>query len=214
MIGVIRVFTTENQDILNEHGNIISKNYGLPTDNQCIPNQPLGIYNDTTEEEAVPKIVELGRQMEEQGAKILLISCAADPGMQELRAAVSIPVIGAGSAAALTALSIGKPAGVIGITASVPNVIKEILGSKFIAYTSPEGVKNTTDLLKPEGKDKALQAIKALLNQGAEVIVFACTGFSTIGLAEQIRGEVAVPIIDAVEAEGQFAAQLYRSYKE
>ncbi|WP_312096706.1 aspartate/glutamate racemase family protein [Niallia sp.] len=211
MLGVIRVFTTENKAVLNHHGKIITELYGVPTDNQCIPDQTLGIYDDSSEAEAIPKIVELGKKMENEGVKILAISCAADPGIDELRKAVSIPVIGAGSAAALTALSFGKPVGILGITQDVPEVMKKLLGELLVAFTVPEDVKNTTDLMKAEGKEKGLKAAKSLLNQGAEVIVFACTGFSTIGLAEQLRNELKVPIIDAVEAEGQFAAQLFRS---
>lgn len=147
--------------------------------------------------------------MEREGARILVISCAADPGIEELRKAVSIPVIGAGSAAALTAFSLGKPVGILGITQDVPEVMKKILGELLVGFKVPEGVENTTDLLKEEGKEKGLKAAKDLLDQGAKVIVFACTGFSTIGLADQLRNELKVPVIDAVEAEGQFAAQLY-----
>jgi len=214
MIGVIRVFTTENKAVLNHHGKIITKLYGLPTVNHCIPDQALGIYDKASEKDAIPKIVKLGKKMASEGAKILAISCAADPGIEELRKAVSVPVIGAGSAAALTALSFGKPVGILGITQEVPEVMKQLLGDLLIGFEVPEGVKNTTDLLKKEGKEKGLEAAKSLLNQGAEVIVFACTGFSTIGLAEQLRNELKVPIIDAVEAEGQFASQLYRSLKQ
>ncbi|HEO8422256.1 aspartate/glutamate racemase family protein [Niallia sp. FSL W8-0635] len=214
MIGVIRVFTTENKTVLNQHGKIITEVYGLPTHNQCIPEQTLGIYDKSSEVEAIPKIVELGKKMEKEGVKILAISCAADPGIEELRKAVSIPVIGAGSAAALTALAFGKPVGILGITQDVPEVMKKLLGELLVASAVPEDVKNTTDLMKAEGKEKGLKAAKSLLNEGAEVIVFACTGFSTIGLAEQLRHELKVPIIDAVEAEGQFAAQLYHSFTE
>src|SRR4051794_12456505 len=127
MIGVIRVFTTENEEILEQHGKIISKCYEVPTVNKCIPDQPLGIYNDETEEMAVPKIVELGKRLEQEGCKILTISCAADPAIEELRKEVAIPVIGAGSAAALTALAIGQPVGVLGITDTPPSVMKNLL---------------------------------------------------------------------------------------
>lgn len=209
MIGIIRVFTTENKAVLDHHGKIITELYGLPTVNQCIPDQALGIYDNASEKEAIPKIVELGKKMESEGVKILAISCAADPGIEELRKVVSIPVIGAGSAAALTAFSLGKPVGVLGITSDAPEVMKKILGELLVGFKVPEGVENTTDLLKEEGKKKGIKAAKELLDQGAKVIVFACTGFSTIGLAEQLRKELKVPVIDAVEAEGMFAAQLY-----
>ncbi|ESU33291.1 hypothetical protein G3A_07165 [Bacillus sp. 17376] len=210
MIGVIRVFTTDDQEVLQQHGKVITNCYGLPTVNRCIPDQPLGIFNDETEEKAVPKIVKLGKTLEKEGSKVLVISCAADPAIEELRKEVSIPVIGAGSAAALTALALGQPVGVLGITDTPPAVIRNLLGDLLVGYASPEGVGNTTDLMTPSGRENGLKAVQSLLNQGAKVIVFACTGFSTIGLADVLRQEVDVPIIDAVEAEGLFASLLLR----
>ncbi|MDQ0201705.1 aspartate/glutamate racemase family protein [Neobacillus ginsengisoli] len=210
MIGVIRVFTTEIEEILEQHRKIISKSYGVPTINKCIPDQPLGIFNVETEEMAVPKIVALGKRLEQEGCKALTIICAADPAIEELRKEVAIPVIGAGSAAALTALALGQPVGVLGITDTPPPVIENLLGNLLVGYLRPEGVTNTTDLLTPTGRTRGLEAVKQLLNQGAKVIVFACTGFSTIGLADLLRQELDVPIIDGVEAEGLFASTLYK----
>jgi len=210
MIGLIRVLTTENPEVLEQHGKMITRLYGVPVINRCIPDQPLGIYNDETEEVAIPKIVALGKSLEEQGCKLLIVSCAADPAVEQLRERVGIPVIGAGSAAAHMALAIGKKVGVMGITADVPAVMKELLGSLLVCSTRPEGVTNTTDLLTPTGREKAVVAARSLIQQGAEVIVFACTGFSTIGLADVLRKELKVPVIDAVEAEGLFASALYK----
>jgi allantoin racemase len=210
VIGIIRVFTTDNQEVLDQHGKVITDCYGVPTVNRCIPDQPLGIFNDETEEKAIPKIVELGKTMEKEGSKVLVISCAADPAIRELRKEVSIPVIGAGSAAALMALALGQPVGVLGITDTPPSVMKNLLGELLVGYTRPEGVANTTDLLTPSGRENGLKAVRSLLDQGANVIVFACTGFTTIGLADVLKEEIAVPIIDAVEAEGLFASQLLR----
>jgi allantoin racemase len=210
MIGIIRVFTTDQEEVLQQHGKVIAQSFGVPTVTKCIPDQPLGIFNDETEAIAVPKIVELGKQMEKEGCSVLVISCAADPAISELRKEVSIPVIGAGSAAALTALAIGEPVGVLGITETPPAVIEQLLGNFLVGNKKPEGVSNTIDLMTPAGRQNALDAAKKLLDQGAKVLVFACTGFSTIGLADLLREEIKVPIIDAVEAEGMFAATLYK----
>lgn len=210
MIGLIRVYTTDNPDIIEEHGNIISKMYGIPVMSWCIPDQPKGIFNEETEAIAVPKIVELGKSMEKEGCKLLLISCAADPALELLRQNVSIPVIGAGSAAALTAMAAGERVGAMGITEDIPAAVGHILGDLLVQYIRPEGVTNTTDLLTDTGREQALTAARSLLVQGSKAIVFACTGFSTIGFADVIRKELHVPVIDAVEAEGLFASSLYR----
>lgn len=132
MIGVIRVFTTDNKEILNQHGKVITSTSNIPTVSKCIQDQPLGIFNEETEAHAIPKIVELGKELEREGSKVLVISCAADPAIEKLRKAVSIPVIGAGSAAALTALSIGKPVGVMGITDNAPAVVEDLLCSLLV----------------------------------------------------------------------------------
>ncbi|WP_221411605.1 aspartate/glutamate racemase family protein [Arthrobacter crusticola] len=47
----------------------------------------------------------------------LIIGCAADPGLEETRAAVGIPVIGAGSVAAAAALAYRGRVGVLGFHA-------------------------------------------------------------------------------------------------
>ncbi|KIL42444.1 hydantoin racemase [Gordoniibacillus kamchatkensis] len=210
MIGVIRVLTTTNTEVLEQHGNIIANRYGVPVMSRCIPDQPLGIFNDETEQAAAPKIVALGRSLEAEGCKLLVISCAADPAIKQLRDNVSIPVVGAGSAASHMALSIGKKVGVMGITDEVPAVMKNLLGDLLVNSIRPEGVTNTTDLMTPAGREKATEAARKLMEQGTEVIVFACTGFSTIGLADVLRKELGVIVIDAVEAEGLFASALYR----
>lgn len=210
MIGVIRVFTTNNKEILNQHGKVITNTSNIPTVSKCIQDQPLGIFNEETEAQAIPKIVELGKELEREGSKVLVISCAADPAIEELRKAVSIPVIGAGSASALTALSIGKPVGVMGITDNAPAVVEDLLSSLLVGYKRPDGVTNTTDLLTAQGKRSGIEAAEHLISLGAEAIVFACTGFSTIGLAAVLRERLNIPVIDAVEAEGLFASYLLK----
>jgi len=66
----------------------------------------------------VPKILNPGRKLEEQGCEALFLSCAADPGLDALRAAVAIPVAPAGSAAGMFAV--------------------EWLGASLDAKTAPE----------------------------------------------------------------------------
>lgn len=206
MIGVIRVFSSEDEQVVELHSKLINEKFGVDARTACIPDQPKGIYDDESEVLAVPKIVQEGIKLAETGCKAILISCAADPAIKELRDKVQVPVIGAGSAAALTAKALGRPVGVIGITETIPPVVAENIGDLLTGYRRPVGVKNTTDLLTEEGQQKGIQAAKELIEKGAEVIVFACTGFSTIGLKSVLEKELPVPVIDAVEAGGRFAS--------
>jgi len=92
MLGIIRVLTSEGK-VLSEHGELMRDFLSIDSETKCIMDQPKGIYNAQTEQEAIPKIVELAREMEKNGKyKALTISCAADPALQEVKQAVSIPV--------------------------------------------------------------------------------------------------------------------------
>ncbi|KND59107.1 hydantoin racemase [Candidatus Burkholderia verschuerenii] len=206
-LGIIRVLTTDDDAVLLEHGRLIEAQYGIESVTRCIPDQPTGIFDADTEARAVPKIVALGRQMEADGVRALFLSCAADPGLAELRAAVSIPVVSAGSAAARVAELIGLPVAVIGIGAQAPKPFRALLGED-VAYARPEGVTKTNDLLTPEGSATALETARRLHAQGAKVIAFLCTGLSTIGLAARIREHIGCVAVDAVAAVGMFAVEM------
>ncbi|WP_425059087.1 hypothetical protein SCACP_37440 [Sporomusa carbonis] len=209
MLAVIRVLTTDNPVSLEKHGRIITERFGIATRSYCIPDQFQGIYDDATERQAVPKIVEVVKQAERDGAQAVFISCAADPGLKEARANCRLPVIGAGSALATVGLALGERIGVLNLAGPTPAGIVSLLGSRLVAEETPCGVHNTTDLLAH--KAEALTAAQALIRKGAEVILLACTGYSTIGLAACIAERFGCLTVDAVEAGGLMASYLYKS---
>lgn len=208
MLAVIRVLTTENEDLLQQHGRIITSTFGLETKSFCIPDQYQGVYDDATREKAIPKIVRLVEQAENAGAKAALISCAADPGLKEARAACKLPVIGAGSALAAVGMAISEKIGVLNLTGPTPAGIVEMLGSRLVAEASPKGVRNTTELLA--NKEAALAAAQTLLDQNAQVILLACTGYTTIGMADYIRQAFGCQVVDAVKAGGLMAQYILK----
>ncbi|MFP9229756.1 aspartate/glutamate racemase family protein [Pectobacterium cacticida] len=205
-LGIIRVLTTQDSALLEEHGRLLDNEYGLPTVSRCIPDQPNGIFDAASETVAIPKIIALGQAYEREGCQAIFLSCAADPGLAELRQAVSVPVISAGSACARVAANLKLPVAVIGIGEQAPAPFRRLLGEN-VAYARPEGVTQTTHLLTPEGRASALACAKMLHDQGAKVIAFSCTGLSTIGLAAQIRDSIGCVAVDAVSAAGMFAVE-------
>lgn len=203
MLGVIRVFTADDE-IAAEHGRIITNRFGLQTITFTIDDQPLGIYDDATHKQAVPKIIAAAKKAEAAGVRALLVSCAADPGVEECRQALSVPVIGAGSAAAGIGLALGRRVGVLNLTGPTPPAMAKLLGGRLAVEASPPGVGNTTHLLTPSGMNSAIKTAQRMAMQ-ADVIVLACTGYSTIGLAAILRNNVPIPVVDAVEAGGAVA---------
>lgn len=202
MLGVIRVLTTTDQVLLESHGRILSERYGFTTLSACIPDQPNGIHDDATELQAVPKIVNLARQLEQRGVEALFISCAADPGLMEVRQVVRIPVVGAGSAVAAVALNLGNRVGVLGITETAPKPVSRLLGDRLVACVRPQDVTNTRHLMESDGQQKALTAARQLVEAGADTIALVCTGLVTIGMAPILQRELSIPVVDPVLAGG------------
>ncbi|MGH2317060.1 aspartate/glutamate racemase family protein [Planococcus sp. SE5232] len=202
MLGIIRVLTTENQEILQEHGNKMEEQFGIQTITRCIENQPNGIFNDESEKLAIPKIVKLAEEMNEQySLNAITISCAADPGLKETRKHLRLPILGAGASGAEAAVSSGNKVAVIGITENPPEAIIEKLGGHYFSYSFSPGLRKTTDLFEAAAKELLLYEAEKAIEKGADVILFACTGFSTIRLKTYLVDHIEVPIIDLVEAQ-------------
>lgn len=206
MLGMIRVITLQDESAVHLHGALVEKRYGLPVLSRCIPDQPRGVYNDETEAESVPKIIELARQLEGEGCTAIGISCAADPALAEARAAVKVPVFGAGSCAAHLALTCSSRIGVLTILTEVPPLIRGILGDAYIGMDRPDGVTTTLDLGTPAGRAGALAGAARLVERGADAIVLACTGFATIGLAAELEEQLGIRAFDPILSLGAAVA--------
>lgn len=208
-VGIIRVISSEDPEFLGRHGLVLERFFGLQTVSRAIPDQPTGIHSSDTELRAIPKVIAAAHQLvEQEKVSSVLISCAADPGLGELRGQLPVPVVGAGAAAAALAMATADRIGVLGITAEVPAAVADALGDRLVADIVPAGVSDTTDLLTAQGRAAALQAASELKAAGAQCIVFACTGLTTIGLRPEVVAEVGVPVVDAVLAAGSVLRHL------
>jgi len=208
-IGLIRVLSTDDTELLNRHGRLLMDYIGDPefiAVSRCIEGHPQGLWNPDEIRKGIPKIVRLGQEMERQDrVATLLVSCVADPGVSELRESVSIPIIGAGSASAMVALSLGRPVGALSITDCVLPTVTEVLGPRLVGWETPQGVKTTVDLMSEQGKERSVEAGERLKRQGARVILLACTGFSTIRVAPFLERRLNLPVIDALISAGLIA---------
>lgn len=205
MIGLIRVVSTLDDTQLNSHARAIAHLVGDEIVTRAIPDQPHGVHDSDSFDRAVPKIVRMGRELVAEGARLVLISCAADPGVTQLRVELDVPVVGAGSAGAAMALASGGRVGVLGITHDVPEAVTELLGDRLVAHLVPERVASTIDLMRPEARERALEAADELKKSGSQSILFACTGLTTIGLASDVHARTGLPVVDAVMAAGAVA---------
>ena len=211
MLGIIRVLTTDDEKILLEHGKRMWETDQIQTITRCIKDQPNGIYDSETEAAAVPKIISLAQELiNEPGVDAITISCAADPALKELNELVDFYVMGAGACGAQAAIQAGEKVTVMGITDKIPENIREELGSYFYSYSHSPNLQKTTDLFTDQAKVELLLLANEAIESGADVLLFACTGFSTIRLKAYLSEEIHIPVIDLVEAQ----ATVYKQFKK
>jgi len=200
-IGLIRVLTTNNREFLNFHGNILHDNFPFEVESNCIPDQYTGVYSKETYLKAIPKILDLAIEMEKKGKDGIIISCAEDPGVAEAKRVLQIPVVGAGAAVASIAFGYSTKIGVLNLTKSTPEGMKQILGSRLIAEKTINA-KNALELMTSKGIENMIQSSLELKKLGVEVIALACTGMSTVNAASRIEKRVGIRVVDPVIAEG------------
>lgn len=206
-IGLIRVRTLENVKAGDKHGSLIEKAFpGLQIKCYAIEDQPYGIHDEESEEIARPKVIKLAKELE--GVEAVIISCAADPGVAELREELRIPVIGAGESLAYISRILGNYVGAITIRDRVPDLVGRELGKHLIAWEKVEGVKTGLDLELEASYENTLNAARDLVRRGSNVIALACTGFSTIGIAPEIGKKLGLPVVDPILAAGSMAYNL------
>jgi len=207
-IGLIRVLTLTDQREIDRHGSIIESAFpGLKVTSSCIENHLKGLYDKASEEEARPKIIGLAKELEKD-VEAIIVSCAADPAVEELKNELCIPVIGAGESMAAVSRTLGDSIGVLTITNEVPDPVAKGLQDHCLAWTKVEGVETTRDLEEEDIVARVINAANDLEKQGCNVIALACTGFSTIGVAPKICREIGIPVIDPVLAAGSIAYHL------
>lgn len=165
---------------------------------------PEEITNAYDEAKAVGYVLEEAEKAQREGYDAVAMSCALDVGVDAMREALDIPVVGA-------------------LQASVH--LASLLGSKFSIITSGQGgaLRATEDLLtkygfkpklasirrvnltplqfaveKQELKKRILaEAKKAVKEDGANVIILGCSGMN---VALWLQEEVGVPVIDPLIA--------------
>ena len=113
--GLIRVITLPDAEAAGIHGRLIMEMFpNMTVETKCIPDQPDGLHSVESKNTAIPKIIEVAQSFKD--IDVLIVSCADDPAVPELKNIVNVPVIGAGSSVAAIARRFGTKVGILGIT--------------------------------------------------------------------------------------------------
>lgn len=169
---------------------------------------------------AAPDTVARAVEAERDGADAIIIDCMGDPALRAAREAVRIPVVGPAQASMHVAALLGQRFGVINTSRSVRAMLENSaalagLSSKLVSIRSVDiPVLELENDMARTAERLTDQAIQAVETDGAEVIIFGCTGM--LGCAEAVRNGLLarghdVPVIDPIPNAVVLAAGLVRA---
>ena len=169
---------------------------------------PPAIETDADVAASIPPMLEMART---RTASAVVVACFSDPGVDELRAESTVPVVGIAEAAVREALRHGRRIGVISsLEASLPRherYWKKLGLEEDVVADIPVGL-GVLELDTAPAEERAVAAGREVVAAGADVIVLGCTGMTH--MQARLEGVLGVPVIDpcraAVEAARSAAA--------
>jgi allantoin racemase len=160
---------------------------------------PATIENDADEALAVPPMLALIREAAPRHDAVV-IACFSDPGLQDARAMLSIPVVGIEESSLHLAASLGRRFTILTSRAArVPDKVAHVaeLGlSSRLASVRPLAMSVLEMDQEPERARRRILEVGAAAarEDGAEVLVLGCAGLA--GHARDLRTALAVTVID------------------
>ena len=168
------------------------------------PCGPTAIESDEDVQASIGPMMEIAAH---HSADAYVAACFSDPGIEEMRETLNVPVFGIGESAVLAAMSLGKNVGIIsGVEAAIPRhyryweylgitnrIIGDVATGRGVLDLESEGAYR--DILTTGGK---------LTKIGADVLVLGCTGMTHV--RSRLQDELGVPIIDPCQAALNAAA--------
>lgn len=143
--------------------------------------------------------------------RAVIIACFSDPGLEETRARLACPVIGAQNAAVTLALSLAERFGIIALS-PVPmarhrRMLEEMGVLHRLADEVPLGGVSAHDAghredLYPE----LLAAGQRIVSAGGGAVILGCAGFGP--RRARLEADIGVPVIDPVLAAAALASSL------
>jgi len=166
---------------------------------------PVSLESDYEDALAVPDILTKVRVAEAEEMDALIIDCMADPGLAPARELASIPIVGPAQAAMhLAAILAHRFSVVTVLERDIPLIdhLARLYGLEgYLASARPVNIPVLELGKDQERLVEALveQSVRAVVEDGAHIIVFGCTGMK--GLAQQVEQALeeqgyTVPVID------------------
>ncbi len=184
----------------------------------CLDKGPDSVESFIDEVDAGLQLAKLVKEAEKKGFDAVVVSCFTNPALNALREIVSIPVVGAGEAALYVAASLGDKIGILSVLRETNPVVRHMvkgLGLEGRVVTIRDvGIPVLGLSHGGQVEDKIFEAcLKAINDDGAEVLVLGCTGM--VGLSNRLQERLRekgyeVPVVDPIRAAIYYAKLLVR----
>jgi allantoin racemase len=179
---------------------------------------------------SIPYIVEEILKGERDGSSAAIVGCFGDPGIDEAREVVRIPVVGIGAAACHIACLLGDSISIVTTGAPIQhkkmklsekchhefylsikrNVQAQGLQGRIVSIRTHRSAAGGTDASARRGptdfEGLLDQGRKAIQEDGADVIVLGCAFM--VGIADTLQDELGVPVVDSTLAAVRVAEML------
>jgi allantoin racemase len=192
----------------------------LSVSHTLIQQGPASIESEFDEALSVPDTIRKAIDAEGRGANAIIIDCMGDPGLQACREAVTVPVLGPCQTALHTAGLLGHGFAFVTVLERLRSLVGKLVAAYGLkdSYASFRAVDiPVLDISHDLGSLSAAlarEAIAAVRDDHADVIVLGCTGF--LGCAGAIRKALLsqgldVPVIDPIPLAVHMADALVKT---
>lgn len=168
---------------------------------------PASIEGPFDEAFALPGLIRTALQAEADGAQAVVVACFDDPGLEALRAALAVPVVGIVEASMNAAASVAEQMAVVTTTDRSLSRIRELSHRYGVAERCSVHASAVPVLdLETGGYVKVKSMAEAAVSEGADAIILGCAGMADWVVA--LRADLGVPVIDGVAAAVKHAEGL------
>jgi allantoin racemase len=147
---------------------------------------------------AVPGSFEVATAAEADGYDAIVLGCFGDPGLDGFRELLRIPIVGPCETAMHVACTLGHRFGIVTVLDSVVAPLQRLariagLDSRVAAIVACD-----VPVLELQGgsRDAVLSACRTVVSAGADTVVLGCMSMAFLGVAEDLSGELGVPVIN------------------
>lgn len=218
-ILVVTPIVTEGLHMVEDFQHMVSP--GTEVIHTTLDRGPASIESEFDEMLAVPETVAKIMEGAQKGVDAAFIDCMGDPGLKAAREVVDIPVVGPCESSMHLAAMLGQKFSVVTVLDSVVPMFWN--NAKVYGVAEKMASVRSVDIpvldlhRDPEAMIKALvrESVAAVREDGADVIIFGCTGMS--GVAQKVQegmeaaGVAGIPVIDPVETGLRLAELWVRS---